>query len=169
MNWRWEESGGWWMCTASPHFVRGRQYVGCSAIRRPASCGLSGGEKTVCGVCGQASRRIYDRKLRWVRDLSAGDTRIYLEIEYFMANPKHLAKLQEGLEEWNTWTLAERTSGKLTFSKLSLAIQILYRHESRRPEKQMSDRIPRMDAKRPAASPEIPCALWRPACEGSQA
>ncbi len=28
MNWRWEERGGWWMCTASPHFVRGRQYVG---------------------------------------------------------------------------------------------------------------------------------------------
>ncbi|MGO9061182.1 MAG: transposase family protein [Candidatus Binataceae bacterium] len=35
----------------------------------------------MCGVCGRASRRIYDRKLRWVRDLSAGDTRIYLEIE----------------------------------------------------------------------------------------
>src|SRR5258708_5447269 len=54
---------------------------GCSAIPRPASCNLSGGEKTVCGVCGTASRRIYDRKLRWVRDLSARDTRIYVEID----------------------------------------------------------------------------------------
>ena len=25
MNWRWEERGGWWMRTASPHFVRGRR------------------------------------------------------------------------------------------------------------------------------------------------
>ena len=44
-------------------------------------CGLNGGEKTLCGVCGRASRRIYDRKLHWARDLSAGDARIYLEIE----------------------------------------------------------------------------------------
>ena len=45
MNWRWEERGGWWMRTASPHFVRGRLYVGCSAIQRPVWCDLSGGEK----------------------------------------------------------------------------------------------------------------------------
>src|SRR6266851_3303257 len=45
MNWRWEERGGWWMCTASPPFVRGRRYVGCLAIPRSVSYGLSGGEK----------------------------------------------------------------------------------------------------------------------------
>src|ERR1700692_4308120 len=45
MNWRWEESGGWWMCTASPHFVRGRQYVGCSEIPRLVLCDLNVGEK----------------------------------------------------------------------------------------------------------------------------
>src|SRR5713101_4913934 len=45
MNWRWEERGGWWMCTASPHFVCGRQYEGCSGIPRSASYDLSGGEK----------------------------------------------------------------------------------------------------------------------------
>jgi hypothetical protein len=45
MNWRWEECGGWWMCTASLDFVRGRQYVGCLAIPRSASYGPSGGEK----------------------------------------------------------------------------------------------------------------------------
>jgi hypothetical protein len=41
MNWRWEERGGWWMCTASPHFVRGRQYEGWNATAispsRPSS------------------------------------------------------------------------------------------------------------------------------------
>src|SRR5712691_13024433 len=45
MNWRWEERGGWWMCTASPPFVRGRRYVGCLAIPSSASYDLSGGEK----------------------------------------------------------------------------------------------------------------------------
>src|SRR5712672_463154 len=73
MNWRWEERGGWWMRTASPHFVRGRRYVECWAIPRSASYDLSGGGKTLCGACGRPSRRIYDRKLRQVRDLSAGD------------------------------------------------------------------------------------------------
>ena len=45
MNWRWEERGGWWICTASPHFVRGQRYVGCLAMPGSASYGLSGGEK----------------------------------------------------------------------------------------------------------------------------
>jgi transposase len=67
-----------WMCTASLHSVRGRRYVGRLAI--PMSVSLSGGEP-LCGACGQPSRWIYDRKLRQVRDLSAADTRIYLEIE----------------------------------------------------------------------------------------
>ena len=54
MNWRWEERGGWWMCTASPHFVRGRRYVGCLAIPRSASYGLTGREKNrlFCKSCG---------------------------------------------------------------------------------------------------------------------
>jgi transposase len=32
-------------------------------------------------VCGQSSRTFYDRKTRRVRDLSCGDTRVYLEVE----------------------------------------------------------------------------------------
>ena len=40
-----------------------------------------GGEKTVCGACGQIQTGWYDRKTRRVRDLSCGDTRIWLELE----------------------------------------------------------------------------------------
>jgi hypothetical protein len=39
-------------------------------------------KKTVCGVCGQEHRIFYDRKTRRVRDLSCGDTRVYLEVEF---------------------------------------------------------------------------------------
>src|SRR4051812_28760689 len=39
------------------------------------------GKKTVCGSCGRGHRTFYDRKTRRVRDLSCGDTRVYLEIE----------------------------------------------------------------------------------------
>jgi transposase len=38
-------------------------------------------KKTVCGVCGTAHRSWYDRQIRQVRDLSCGDTRVYLELE----------------------------------------------------------------------------------------
>jgi transposase len=38
-------------------------------------------KKTACGTCGQSHRGVYDRKLRRVRDLSCGDTRVYLEVE----------------------------------------------------------------------------------------
>lgn len=34
----------------------------------------------MCGVCGTVHRAFYDHKVRLVRDLSCGDTRIYLEI-----------------------------------------------------------------------------------------
>ena len=39
-------------------------------------------KKTTCGVCGQEHRTFYDRKTRRVRDLSCGDTRVYLEVEF---------------------------------------------------------------------------------------
>lgn len=35
--------------------------------------------KTVCGCCGQTQSGWYDRKTRRVRDLSCGDTRVWLE------------------------------------------------------------------------------------------
>jgi len=63
-------------------------------------CGLNGGEKTLCGVCGRASRRIYDRKLCWVRDLSAGDARIYLEIETRRVRCWSCAKVKQEKLAW---------------------------------------------------------------------
>ncbi|MGO9055766.1 MAG: transposase family protein [Candidatus Binataceae bacterium] len=46
-------------------------------------------------MCGRESRRIYDRKLRWVRDLSAGDARIYLEIESRRVRCRSCAKVKQ--------------------------------------------------------------------------
>src|SRR5436309_13996615 len=45
-------------------------------------CGVFGDPKaTACGCCGRVQMGWYDRKLRRVRDLSCGDTRIFLELE----------------------------------------------------------------------------------------
>src|SRR5271155_4016334 len=38
-------------------------------------------KKTACGCCGRIQMGWYDRKVRRVRDLSCGDTRIFLEVE----------------------------------------------------------------------------------------
>src|SRR5512135_2763682 len=38
-------------------------------------------KKTACGTCWRTQRTYYDRKTRRVRDLSWGDTRVYLEVE----------------------------------------------------------------------------------------
>jgi transposase len=56
--------------------------------------------KKPCGVCGRCSRRIYDRKLRWLRDLWAGDTRIYLEIESRRVRCRSCAKVKQEKLAW---------------------------------------------------------------------
>ncbi|MFH0352474.1 MAG: ISL3 family transposase [Chromatiales bacterium] len=38
-------------------------------------------KKTICGACGTVHRSWYDKKVRQVRDLSCGDTRVWLELE----------------------------------------------------------------------------------------
>ena len=38
-------------------------------------------KKTTCGCCGRVQMGWYDRKVRRVRILSCGDTRIFLELE----------------------------------------------------------------------------------------
>jgi transposase len=45
------------------------------------STGAAAVKKTACGCCGRVQKGWYDRKLRRVRDLSCGDTRIFLELE----------------------------------------------------------------------------------------
>jgi transposase len=58
----------------------------------PTVCGIFGDpkardqaqsafKKTACGCCGRVQTGWYDRKVRRVRDLSCGDTRIFLELE----------------------------------------------------------------------------------------
>jgi transposase len=66
----------------SPAFVPKRVCAACSAIPRHAWSRSSGAKKkTLCGCCGRAHSGWYDRKTRRVRDLSCGDTRVYLEFE----------------------------------------------------------------------------------------
>jgi len=68
------------MLTGSPVSGPSRSSAGSSATPRPASSVSNGGEKTLCGACGAIHRTFYDHKVRLVRDLPCGDTRVYLEI-----------------------------------------------------------------------------------------
>lgn len=38
-------------------------------------------KKTLCSACGTVHNGWYDRKTKWIRDLSCGDTHVYLEVE----------------------------------------------------------------------------------------
>jgi len=55
-----------------------RDFRGSEGARDQAQPTL---KKTACGCCGRVQMGWYDRKVRRVRDLSCGDTRIYLELE----------------------------------------------------------------------------------------
>ena len=54
------------------------------------------GEKTLCGTCGSAYWSWYDRKTGRVRDLSCGDTRIWLEIEVRRVAYRSCGKVKTG-------------------------------------------------------------------------
>ena len=51
-------------------------------------------------MCGRISRGIYDRKLRWVRDLSCGDARIYLELEIRRVRCRGCGKVKQERFSW---------------------------------------------------------------------
>ena len=51
-------------------------------------------KKTVCNACGRTHSGWYDKRLRRVRDLSCGDTRIYLEIEIRRVQCRHCGKVK---------------------------------------------------------------------------
>jgi len=68
------------MLTGSPASDLSRSSEGSSAIPRRVSSVWNGGKKTLCGACRTIHRTFYDHKLRLVRDLSCGDTRVYLQI-----------------------------------------------------------------------------------------
>jgi transposase len=52
----------------------------------PARTAAAPGKKTRCGVCGRVATTFYDRKTRVVRDLSCGDTHVFLEVEVRRVN-----------------------------------------------------------------------------------
>jgi hypothetical protein len=76
------ENGVCWTHVSSLAFGRtrpcGRVYL---VIRKRAWLRSIGAQKTVCGGCGRVQAGWYDRRTRRVRDLSCGDTRVYLEFE----------------------------------------------------------------------------------------
>jgi transposase len=78
----------------------------------------------VCGVCGRSSRRSYDRKLRWVRDLSAGDIRIYLEIESRRVRCRSCAKVKQEKLAWlsKNWKAALRWQRLKPYQKFAAMI-----------------------------------------------
>jgi transposase len=69
-------------CILLPGFSAGTD--GARHFRRSESAGdraQSAVKKTVCGCCGRSQKGWYDHKICRVRDLSCGDTRIFLELE----------------------------------------------------------------------------------------
>ena len=58
-----------------------RPCAGSLAIRRRALLRSRGAQKTVCGCCGRMQSGWYDRKTRRARELSCGDTRVFVEFE----------------------------------------------------------------------------------------
>ena len=71
----------WRMHTPSPVSVPKPRYAVCSVTRRPVSSRSHGGQKNGLQRRGRAHSGWYDRKVRRVRDLSCGDTRVYLDLE----------------------------------------------------------------------------------------
>src|SRR6266498_726815 len=51
-------------------------------------------KKTACGCCGRSSPSARDRKVRQVRDLSCGDTRIFLELEVRRLDCRYCGKVK---------------------------------------------------------------------------
>ncbi len=86
--------------TASPASVGVQRYTGYSVTPRPESSVSIGGGKTGCGVCGRTHRACDDRKLRRVRDLPCGDTRVYLELEVRRVECKRCGTVKQERLDW---------------------------------------------------------------------
>ncbi|MGH6781528.1 MAG: ISL3 family transposase, partial [Sphingomonadaceae bacterium] len=76
---------------------RGRHLRGPASACHPPP---AAGKKTACGACGFVHRAWYDRKIRRVRDLPCGDTRIYLELEIRRVGCKHCGKVKQEKLDW---------------------------------------------------------------------
>lgn len=60
----------------------------------------SAGERTVCGCCGRRQSGWYDRKSRRVRDLSCGDTRVWLVFEVRRVDCRACGAVKTGKLDW---------------------------------------------------------------------
>ena len=77
-----DDVGDFGMHIASRVFGRNRRCAAFAVIRESAGDrAQSAVKKTVCGCCGRSQKGWYDHKICRVRDLSCGDTRIFLELE----------------------------------------------------------------------------------------
>ncbi|MFB9067537.1 ISL3 family transposase [Pseudofulvimonas gallinarii] len=69
---------------------QGRVRRSRGARRHPCSAG----KKTICGACGSNQLGWYDRKTRRVRDLSCGDTRVWLDLEVRRVDCRRCGKVK---------------------------------------------------------------------------
>lgn len=57
-------------------------------------------KKTVCSACGTLNSGWYDRKTKWIRDLSCGDTHVYLEVEIRRVLCRNCGKVKRERFAW---------------------------------------------------------------------
>ena len=63
-------------------------------------------KKTICGNCGTSHKHYYDSKTCWIRDLSCGSKRIYLEMDIRRVNCDQCGKVKQEKLSWisdNPW------------------------------------------------------------------
>src|SRR5690242_65537 len=79
---------------SSPDFGLNRRCRGYSGSEGAGDQAQSAFKKTACGCCGRVQMGWYDRKQRHVRDLSCGDTRIFLELEVRRIDCRYCGKVK---------------------------------------------------------------------------
>ena len=73
-------NGGSRKPTGIKDFAPVRRSAASSANPKRVSSSNEASKKTACGVCGRWHSSYYDQKVRRIRDLSCGDTEVYLEV-----------------------------------------------------------------------------------------
>jgi transposase len=88
-----ESANAFLMRTGSLDFGRWSSLAACSAIGTHVLSRSCGAQKTVCRQCGRVQMGWYDRTVRRARDLSSGNTRVYLEFEVRRVQCRRCAKV----------------------------------------------------------------------------
>ena len=95
-----EKNAGLMMRIASPDSVRNRRFAVSSEIPRHVLFASCAGKKTACGACGRIRRTFYDHKVRRMRDLSCGDTRVHLEFEIRRVSCRSCGTVKQETLSW---------------------------------------------------------------------